>query len=238
MNWTVVMPALDEADALPAAMAGRPIGVPVIVVDNGSRDDTARVAVDLGARVVHEPQRGFGAACWTGALAAAQADVVVFVDADATFAWPDIAAVAATVVSGRADLAVSWRRRNLRQPGSMPWHVAAGNRALGGLCGVLVGTPLHDIGPLRAIRRDVLLGLGVQDRSYGWPLEMVLQAGRAGLVVQELPVRYMRRVGRSKVTGRPVASLRATLRMLAVIARVGWSLRGARTRVRPTRPRV
>jgi hypothetical protein len=99
----------------------------------------------------------------------------------------------------------------------MPWHVAAANRALGRVCGALAGCDLHDIGPLRAIRADVLLGLGLRDRSYGWPLEMVLRAGRAGLVVAEVPVGYRRRVGTSKVTGRPWATVKATARMSRVL---------------------
>ncbi len=221
----VVMPALDEADALPAALAGRPPDLRVTVVDNGSRDGTAEVARGLGLDVVVEPRRGFGAACWAGARAATDAEVVVFCDADATFAWSDVERVAAPVVDGSADLALCWRRPDLRDPGSTPWHVALANGVLGWVCSRRVGIRLHDLGPLRAVRRDALLDLGVADRTYGWPLEMVLRAGDAGLRVIEVPVRYRVRAGRSKVTGRPVATLRAVVRMLGVLLRVRRSTR-------------
>ena len=219
MNLVVVMPALDEADALPVAMAGRPPEVSVIVVDNGSTDATATVARDLGARVVSEPRRGFGAACLAGALAAPPGSTVVFVDADGTFRWEDIQAVGTMVDRGTVDLALSWRRRDLRAPGAMPWHVVTANRVLAVLVGLVSGVRLHDLGPLRAIRREQLLALGIRDRTYGWPLEMVLSAARQGLCIRERPVVYRVRAGRSKVTGRPIATLWTVVRMLVVLVR-------------------
>lgn len=218
-DTTVILPALNEADALPAALADRPERLEVLVVDNGSTDGTARVARRLGVRVVSEPRRGFGAACWAGVLASADADVLVFMDADATFCWSDVPRVVTPVRDGSADLAIGWRHPDLRDPGAMPWHVAAANRVLGGLCGLVADAPLHDVGPLRAIRRDTLLSLGMQDRGYGWPLEMVLRAGRAGLTVMEVPVAYRVRVGTSKVSGDARATLRAAARMLGVLGR-------------------
>jgi len=222
-----VLPALDEADALPAALAGRPPGLRVIIVDNGSRDATARVARALGAEVVAEPRRGFGAACWAGALAAQGAEVLVFLDADGSLDWADLPAVAGPVLRGEADLVLGRRVAALREPGAMPWHVAVANAVLARACGLLAGTRIGDVGPYRAVRRDALLALGLRDRTYGWPLEMVLRAGRAGLRVAETPVAYRVRAGRSKVTGRPWATLRATARMTAVL------LAHARERRRP-----
>jgi glycosyltransferase involved in cell wall biosynthesis len=221
----VVMPALNEADALPAALRGRPDGVRVVVVDNGSTDGTAEVAAALGAEVTTEPERGFGAACRRGVEAAVGADVVVFMDADATLHWGDLEAVASPVLDGRADLVLGRRVRQLRAPGAMPWHVAVANACLGALCGLFAGVRLHDVGPYRAIRRDALLALGMRDRTYGWPLEMVLRAGRAGLRVTEVPTRYLERVGESKVTGRWWPTVRATCRMTAVLAHHVFQLR-------------
>jgi glycosyltransferase involved in cell wall biosynthesis len=217
----VVLPAFDEADALPTALAGRPEGPRYLVVDNGSTDGTAEVARRLGAEVVIETRRGFGQACWAGAQAA-DGDVVVFMDADATLDWADLPAVVGPVQAGEADLVLGHRRRALREPGALAWHVAAANRALAWLCGRLAGTAVHDISPFRAIRRDALLALGLRDRTYGWPLEMVLRAGRARLRVMEVPVHYRNRAGTSKVTGRPWPTLKATVRMTRVLLHHAW----------------
>jgi glycosyltransferase involved in cell wall biosynthesis len=226
----VVLPALDEADALPAALRGAPLGRPghrLVVVDNGSSDGTADVARALGAEVVTEPRRGFGAACLRGLQAAGDADVVVFMDADATLRWEDLDAVAGPVARGEADLVLGRRVRALREPGAMPRPIAVANAVLGAACRLLGGGRVHDLSPYRAVRRDALVALDLQDRTYGWPLEMVLRAGRAGLRVTEVPVAYRVRAGTSKVTGRPGPAARATLRMLAVLVRHALDRRGA-----------
>jgi glycosyltransferase involved in cell wall biosynthesis len=218
---TVVLPALDEAAALPAALASFPTGVDLLVVDNGSRDGTAAVAVAAGARVVAEPRRGFGAACWAGVQASPQAEVLAFADADGSFDGADLAAVAGPVLGGQADLVVGSRITGRRAPGAMPPFAVAANRTLGLACRLLFGVPLSDLGPFRAIRRDTLLALGVRDRGQGWPLEMVGRAGRAGLRVVEVPVRYRHRAGgTSKVSGSMRGSLRAALAMADVTGRL------------------
>ncbi len=213
------MPALNEADALPAALAGLPDGVRVLVVDNGSIDGTDQVARRLGVDVVREPKRGFGWACWRGLHAAEGAEVVVYMDADATLDWRDLDAVAGPVLRGEADLVLGARVPHRRQPQAMPWHVALANAVLARLCGWLAGVRITDISPFRAVRRDALLGLGMRDRTYGWPLEMVLRAGRAGLRVAEVPVAYRRRAGVSKVTGRPWPTVKTAAKMTWVLAR-------------------
>jgi glycosyltransferase involved in cell wall biosynthesis len=218
---TVVLPALDEAAALPAALASFPPHVDLLVVDNGSRDATAAVAEAAGARVVTEPRRGFGAACWAGVQASPQAEVLAFADADGSFDGADLAAVAGPVLRGQADLVIGSRTTGAREPGAMTPLAAGANRTLGLACRLLFGVPLSDLGPFRAIRRDTLLALGVRDRGQGWPLEMVGRAGRAGLRVVEVPVRYRPRAGgASKVSGSLRGTLRAVTAMAAVTCRL------------------
>jgi glycosyltransferase involved in cell wall biosynthesis len=218
---TVVLPALDEAAALPAALASFPTGVDLLVVDNGSSDDTAAVAATAGARVVNEARRGFGAACWAGVQASPAAEVLAFADADGSFDGADLAAVAGPVLCGQADLVVGSRTTGPREPGAMTAFAVGANRTLGLACRLLFGVPLSDLGPFRAIRRDTLLALGVRDRGQGWPLEMIGRAGGAGLRVVEVPVRYRPRAGgASKVSGSLRGSLRATAAMVAVTCRL------------------
>jgi glycosyltransferase involved in cell wall biosynthesis len=225
---TVVLPALDEAAALPAALASYPPGIDLLVVDNGSSDGTASVAVAAGARVVAEPRRGFGAACWAGVQAAPQAEV----DADGSFDGADLIAVAGPVLRGQADLVVGSRITGAREQGAMTAFAVVANRILGLVCRLLFGVPLSDLGPFRAIRRDTLLALGVRDRGQGGPRERIGRAGRAGLRVVEVPVRYRPRAGgASKVSG----SLRGSLRAAAAMAGVTCRLLAERSRIR-TRP--
>jgi glycosyltransferase involved in cell wall biosynthesis len=224
---TVILPALNEAAALPTALASFPPQVGLLVVDNGSTDQTAAVAAAHGATVVCEPRRGFGAACWAG-VQAASGEVVAFADADGSFDGADLPAVAGPVLAGEADLVVGSRIAR-RAPGAMSALAVLENRLLGLACRLLFGVPLSDLGPFRAIRRDVLLALGVTDRGSGWPLEMVARAGTAGLRVVEVPVRYRPRAGgRSKVSG----SVRGTVRAIAAMAAVTLTLLRERRRGR------
>jgi glycosyltransferase involved in cell wall biosynthesis len=212
---TVILPALNEAAALPTALASFPPQVGLLVVDNGSTDQTAAVAAAHGAQVVREPRRGFGAACWAG-VQAASGEVLVFADADGSFDGADLPAVAGPVLRGEADLVVGSRLAR-RERGAMSALAVLENRLLGLACRRLFGVPLTDLGPFRAIRRDVLLALEVTDRGSGWPLEMIGRAGRLGLRVVEVPVRYrLRAGGRSKVSGSVGGTVRAMTAMAAV----------------------
>jgi len=209
----VILPCLDEAAALPAVLAGLPPGWRAIVVDNGSTDGSARVAAELGATVVDEPRRGFGAACAAG-LAAAEADVVAFCDADGSLDLRQLPKVSAPVLAGDADLVLG--RRRPTEPRAWPVHARLANRLLAAQLRLRTGRPLRDLGPMRAARREALLGLEIGDRRSGYPLEMVLRAARAGWRIDEVDVLYRPRTGRSKVTG----TLRGTLTAIADMRRV------------------
>ncbi|MFD2466258.1 glycosyltransferase family 2 protein [Amycolatopsis silviterrae] len=209
----VVLPCLDEAAALPGVLAGLPPGYRAILVDNGSRDGSPGVAAAHGAKVVDEPRRGYGAAVHTG-LENATADIVCFADADGSLDLAELPRLVAAVVDG-ADLAVG--RRVPVSRAAWPWHARAGNALLSLLLRSR-GLPVRDIAPLRAVRRQELLALGVADRAFGYPLELLVKAQRAGWAVREFDVTYRERAQgtKSKVSG----SVRGTLRAVRDFGRV------------------
>ena len=207
---TVVLPVLDEREALPWVLSRMPAGYEPIVVDNGSSDGSGDLARQLGARVVYEPRPGFGAACFAGLLAARH-EVVCFMDCDASLDPRELPRVTAPVVAGAADLVLGARR------GAGPPRARMANRALAWDLRRRTGVPLTDLGPMRAARTEALLALGLTDRRFGWPLEMVLRATRAGWTVCEVPVGHHPRRGRSKVTGTVRGTVRAVRDMAAVL---------------------
>lgn len=203
----VVLPALDEAQAIPGVLGAMRGGFRAIVVDNGSTDGSGDLARSLGAQVVHEPQRGFGAACYAG-LTAARTTVVCFMDCDGSLDPRQLPAVADPVLAGHVDLCLGAR---VPEPGAWPWHARVANRALACELRRRTGAALTDLGPMRAARRADLLELELRNRGSGWPLEMLLRAAGAGWRIAEVPVVYRPRAsGRSKVTG----SVRGTARAI------------------------
>ncbi len=209
----VVLPVLDEAVALPRVLASLPDGYAPIVVDNGSSDGSADVAHRYGALVVYEPRRGFGAACYTG-LQAAHADVVCFMDCDGSLDGADLPSVAEPVLSGEADLVLG--ARVPETAAAWPRHARLANSVLAWWLRWRALANVRDLGPMRAVPRAPLLELGLRDRRFGWPLEMVLAAAAAGWRITEVPVSYAPRVGRSKVTG----TVRGTVQTVVDMARV------------------
>jgi glycosyltransferase involved in cell wall biosynthesis len=211
----VVLPCLDEAAALPWVLSRIPAGYRAIVVDNGSTDGSPDIAATHGATVVHVARRGFGAAAH-GGLVAASADVVCFMDSDGSFDPAHLPRVVDPVRAGDADLVLGRRRPTTRA--AWPVHARLGNAFLAGLLRRRAGIPVHDLGPMRAARRTALLGLDLTDRRFGYPLEMMVKAARAGWRVHEVDVDYAPRAAgsRSKVTG----TVRGTLRTVADMTRV------------------
>jgi glycosyltransferase involved in cell wall biosynthesis len=207
----VVLPVLDEVEALRWVLPRMPTGFRPIVVDNASSDGSAAVALDLGAVVVDEPRRGFGSACFAG-LSRAETEIVCFMDCDATMDPCHLPSITAPIEEGSADLVLGARRPDR---GAWPLHARAANRWLAREIRRRSGALLTDLGPMRAARRTALLGLDLRDRRSGWPLEMVLAASADGWVIEQRPVPYSRRTGRSKVTGTVGGTLRAVKDMRA-----------------------
>ncbi len=215
----VIFPCLNEAEALPWVLGRLPDGYRALVVDNGSTDASAQLAALFGAVVVSAPERGFGAAVHAG-LQAATAPVVCICDADASLDPQQLPAVAGPVLAGESDLVLGSRRPSHWR--SWPPHARLGNRVIVHRLRRALGegaVTLTDLGPMRAARREALLALGIADRRFGYPLEMVLRAGRAGWRISEVAVDYLPRKGRSKVTGTLRGTARAVRDMNAVLAR-------------------
>ncbi len=225
---TIVIPALNEAPvigdvvrSLRACQALQDAGITdIVVVDNGSDDETAAAARAAGARVIEEPRRGYGRACLAGVQAAQEADVIVLLDGDGSDVPADIALVWEPVQAGRADLAMGSRVRGQAESGALMPQQRVGNAVGALLLRLLYGVRVSDIGPLRAIRRETLLRMEMSEMTYGWSAEMLAKAGRLGLRIYEVPVNYRRRAGgTSKVAGTLKGTIKASGRILRTILR-------------------
>jgi glycosyltransferase involved in cell wall biosynthesis len=210
----VVLPVLNEREAICGVVRSLPGWARPLVVDNGSTDGSAEVARELGVEVVVEPRRGFGSACAAG-LDAAVSDIVCFMDCDGSLDGGDVAVVVEPIAADRADLVLGARRATTRA--AWPAHLRLANRVLGYQVRRRTGLSLTDLGPLRAARRDALLALEIEDRRFGWPLEMVVRAAESGWRVSEVAVAYRPRVGTSKVTGTVVGAVRTVRDMRAAL---------------------
>ena len=232
MRIAVVLPARDEEQALPLVLAELPRArAPiVVVVDNGSRDRTGEVARAAGAAVVREERRGYGQACLTGIAwllggnglqpPLSADDVIVFLDADHSDYPEDLERILAPLLAGEAELVLGSRILGGASLEALLPQAWFGNRLACFLMRVLFGARYTDLGPFRAVRVAALRRLAMQDRGFGWTIEMQLKAQSLGLRVAEVPVRYRPRIGRSKITGTLSGTVRAGYRILAWI--VGW----------------
>jgi glycosyltransferase involved in cell wall biosynthesis len=219
-----VIPALNEEAAIAHVVRSIPpaIASEVIVVDNGSDDETAQRARDAGARVVREPRRGYGRACAAGVRAVdSRCRIIVFLDGDGSDSPELMGRLVGPVLDGSQDFVIGSRTRGEREPGSMGLQQLVGGRIAGVLVAALYGVRYTDMGPFRAVRRDALERLGMGEETYGWNLEMQMRAARAGLRILEVPVPHRRRAGgASKVSGTVRGSVAAGVRIVATFIRV------------------
>ncbi len=216
----IVIPARNEESSVGLVLDEIPRdGVAmVIVADNGSTDRTAEVARAHGAVVVSAPEPGYGAACLAGiARTDASVDIIVILDADYSDYPADLPLLLDPLVAGETDFVIGSRVLKAPEPGALPWNQRGGNWLACRLLRILYGVRFTDMGPFRAIRRDALLGLGMRDQTFGWNAEMQVRALIAGLRIREVPVRYRRRTGRSKISGTVRGTLRAGIRIIGTI---------------------
>lgn len=216
----VIIPALNEEAAIGGVVAAIPAWVDdIVVVDNGSTDATAAIARDRGARVIREPQRGYGAACLAGLAACTDPDIIVFMDGDASDVPQEMVLLVDPLIQNQADLVIGSRVLGAREPGALTLQARFGNWLACRLMYLFWGKKYTDLGPFRAVRRWALAGLDMQDRDYGWTVEMQVKAVRHGLRVLEAPVSYRRRLGASKISGTVRGVLGAGLKILYIIFR-------------------
>jgi len=227
----VVIPARDEEGAIGLVIGHIPSWVDrIVVADNGSHDDTAGVARRAGATVVCEPEPGYGAACIAGLRLLADMDIVVFLDGDCSDYPEDMGEIVAPVLSGTADLVVGSRVTGSREAGSLTPQQQFGNWLATRLIRLIWGAHYTDLGPFRAISRAALERLAMADRNYGWTVEMQVKAAEAGLRTCEVPARYRRRIGVSKVSGTVTGSVKAGVKILSVIGRHALRARAVKAR--------
>jgi len=226
---SVIIAALNEEEAIANVVASVPrdIANEIIVVDNGSTDRTAEVALAAGARVVTEPQRGYGRAFRTGLRSiSSDCEIVVLLDGDGSDYPEMMNRLVAPIIEGTHDFVISSRTRGRRERGSMNWHQVFAGYIVGFFLRLLYGVRSTDMGPFRAIRRDALERLNMREETYGWPLEMQMRAARAGLRTLEVPVDYRRRAGgQSKIAGTLRGSVLAATRILLTLARIAMEAR-------------
>ncbi len=223
----VIIPAYNEEKSIAKVIADIPAGLvaDIIVVDNNSEDKTAEVAAQAGATVLKETFQGYGQACLTGiAYAAAKPpgtrpDIIVFIDGDYSDHPEEMPLILAPIIKGHADMVIGSRALGTREPGAMLPQQIFGNWLATTLLRILYDAKFTDLGPFRAIATDKLLEINMQDRTYGWTVEMQLKAAKHNLVSVEIPVTYRKRIGFSKISGTVKGTFLAGYKIIATIFR-------------------
>jgi glycosyltransferase involved in cell wall biosynthesis len=227
---SVVIPTHNEAQSIGRVLADLPADIvtEVLVVDSNSTDGTAEIAAKMGARVLHEPRRGYGRACLTGLAGANNPDIVVFLDGDYSDRPQELPLLLIPIIEGRADITLGSRLGKQSIRGALPWHSVFGNRLAAVLIRLLYGLKISDLGPFRAVRADVIRRIDLQENTYGWAVEIVLKGALGGFRIVEVPVSYYPRIGKSKISGTLRGTMGAAWFILSLIARYYFRHRRAR----------
>lgn len=216
----VVIPAFNEEHSIGLVIKSIPPLVDeIVVVDNGSTDRTAEAATQSGATVLHEPRRGYGYACLKGIdhLLNRGATIIVFLDGDFSDYPEDLPGLLSPILEGKVDIVIGSRMIGEREPGAMLPQAIIGNWLASMLIRLFWGYRFTDLGPFRAIRADALRQMNMSDPTYGWTVEMQIKAAKLKLNCSEVPVRYRKRIGRSKVTGTLAGTIKASAKILYTI---------------------
>ena len=216
---SVIIPVFNEQDAIEKVIGDIPSHLPteIIVVDNGSTDQTAKLAAAMGARIVRENRRGYGSACLAGIAATNDPDIVVFLDGDYSDHPNEMPDLIAPIMENRADLVIGSRVLGNSEPGALMIQARFGNRLATRLIKILFGVSYTDLGPFRAIRYRTLMDLNMRDKTFGWTVEMQVKAAIQALKIKEVPVSYRKRIGVSKITGTIEGTLKAGWKILFTI---------------------
>ncbi len=228
MNVSVVIPVLNEELALPKVLQDIPkeLTTEIIVVDNGSTDDSISAARAAGVSVIQENRRGYGAACLAGVQAVPSSDIVVFLDGDYSDYPEEMPFLVNPIIEGKADLVIGSRLSGNRGKRALPAHSIFGNWLAAKVLFFLYGLDLTDLGPFRAIRKDVLDDLKLENQTYGFPVEMITKAARKKYRILEIPVSYRKRIGKSKITGTLKGSILAAYHIIFTIFTLRLDQRG------------
>lgn len=225
----VIIPAIDEEKSIGKVISGIPRWVDdIVVVDNGSSDNTAKIARSLNARVLFEPERGYGIACQTGIASLEKPDIVVFLDGDYSDYPEEMGMLTEPIIQNEADMVIGSRAIGKKEKGSLSPQQIFGNWLACRLIKLFWNINYTDLGPFRAIRYSTLQSLNMRDRNYGWTVEMQIKAAQRRVRYREVPVRYRKRIGKSKVSGTVRGVIGAGTKILSTIfiAAVDWHLRG------------
>ncbi|MDE2953580.1 MAG: glycosyltransferase family 2 protein [Gemmatimonadota bacterium] len=216
---SVIIPVFNEQDAIEKVIGDIPDKLPteIIVVDNGSTDQTAKLAAAMGARIIRENRRGYGSACLAGIAATNEPDIVVFLDGDYSDHPNEMPDLIAPILENRADLVIGSRVLGNSEPGALMIQARFGNRLATSLIKILFDVSYTDLGPFRAIRYRALRDLNMRDKTFGWTVEMQVKAAKQALKIQEMPVSYRKRIGVSKITGTLKGTLKAGWKILFTI---------------------